>query len=801
MEKEDEEMANMVPVVYVPKTHFYAYAKQAEEANVHRMEELSKHKAIAFTRMTGGSKLDVFGTGMGLYQALACSRQRKMPLCGLSMRIPKRMVDGALKGVFAPFFDLDFKTSEILTLDMVTKWVNDVIFPCFRTFFEFQSGQPGLHLGIVTSVNKRRVMMPEVKRSWMCGWCRENELTNDMWGSTPVAECSACGLRFPRSIGVNMAGKEPILVSLPTMIQKYNRKNITRHITTLDEFADWTPLTDPSVCFDKTRCKLTFLVNARSVSVMLPPAAVHFERVRRKYGVHIFGLHKSQTYTETRKNDLAAKRYGAFLAKTNKQDTSAAMDAFIEYERRRRVYLNKQQDPPVFEAKKITRLHAESRAVQLFGKLVYRTDKHIRDVARHFLNPATLFDMGTTQDIFLHFMSYTLAQAIKHQTTLPDQHPFRSLKMKQDVFDATPVVSGTALRVPLGEGKPTRCKCPDVSKTNRKRGSNGRLLASKSCTMCFGNGFYVDRSRPPSSLVRILVDPQHEKYEDLQRTADKYMPVLNQKRTLAMKLALLSTRVDVRGLTKFYKRVTPTMAELLTNVAPIGTVSRGGLGQDAITTPALLEIVQTFIQTVTRVRQWRHLVVTGLMPLGQSRVPRFGVKVESTGDEWCIFRHSRHETAKIYFRLHPPNKGQKQGTLYAACWGANCRGHWSKCLLEDRESWLLTEADTGKIWSKFIQRDHAPTSFLAAAASSIYSHKNQPSRPTQPDQEPDQPDQPDQPKQTIQVVQLSFREQLRKRPKLYRTFLSGVDNMRLAKDTEDPEPLLHRARWYLNMTT
>ena len=132
---------------------FLKYSKLLRKVNYQLVEVYRQHKLFAFTRMVGGSFMNFYPPGMELFRSIQTSIIRGESLIGLSERIQLKLYNDVWTGIFSPFFDLDIYTNDVLELLDIREFVEDVLFPCFREFFDFDEDdiRGGLHLAMFAS--------------------------------------------------------------------------------------------------------------------------------------------------------------------------------------------------------------------------------------------------------------------------------------------------------------------------------------------------------------------------------------------------------------------------------------------------------------------------------------------------------------------------------------------------------------------------------------------------------------------------------------------------------------------------
>lgn len=784
-------------VAYVPGTDFNLYMKQLREANASNMEIYRAYKMYAFTRMTMGLVLDFIPPGVDLFHSLYITRSRGYSLAGLSERMAQYYFREVLTYITFIFFDMDLETNKVVTFEMVEQLINQVIFPCARTFFNLPTDPdtPALHFAVYSPLDDLNQIEPSTKETYMCGWCKEKELKMTMEGSMSVAECFSCGLRFPRSIETKEISKMPCMVSLAQLLHKFNA-NKAYKIRFLRPPEPWTNIEDPEIDYNATNSTIGFSVGTKRVQVDIPKPRKHVVKVKRKYSIHIKALQTSHVdpKSQNMKNTMAAKRFQAFQRKFQHQDPSKrTLHAFVAYEYRKRQHLNKQSH--IYEGSRVTQAFAEKTTPQYFGFSVHKMEAVDRAMCEHLVDDHTIANLAVTQEIFLTFMAYLITTATKYQSELGDEHPFKHMDVSE-MFDPNPAINGAALRMcfdKLNEHKPVTCKCPNIPKENRKRSARGKILASEECDECQGRGYYMDQSRSPSRLVQVLVDPQHAKYQDLQAKMDKFLPRLHLPKNLPVLLATTSTRVNMEALngvdntpTGIYADITKPIESCMKGVpsniiyrkkqtGPSGTQVRDG---------HILEVVQRYLRSEDQPR-WADLSVQALVPWNDDKFPRYRVNIHPTcgGSQFCVYKNDEHRSNTVYFVLVPPRRDGDVAYMYAACWSPRCKGYWRNTCQRDKRSWVVTPKDASIIWpgihqTKFV---YAPTLSDAAhtAHDMLYNVEESYDSATS-------------------HVEMSFREILQGRM-AHRRLLMAYEYFRLPKDERDIQPVVMDAYRALNL--
>ena len=775
-------------------TDFNQYVCQLAEANVHLTDIYRSHKLYSHTRMTNGTVLDFFPSSMDMFHALAVSRSRNISLAGLSERIPKVYLDPPhntheLTHLCSPFFDMDIELPEtphmtLLTQAMVEQFVNTVLFAGFRDFFQLGSTCGALHLAIYSPIENDTIQ-PSICTVLLCGWCSTTPLRNTMWNTQPVAECQTCGLRFPRSIGASNVGPMFVMASSIKLLEQYNKVHPCR-LRYLRRPDPWQSVDDLE--YDAATNRVSFLVNTQRVSVVLPRRGAHIVKRTYKYSIHIKAMHSTHAnITKARKqNDLACKRYAAFRRKyADKPDSHKDINAFVNHEIRRRTYLNAQSK--TYEAPALVKAYARTRVPRLFDIPIYEIPEADVELFHHLLDENTLRPLAVTQEMFLYYMSYIITRATSYQSSLPDNHPLKRISMKK-ALDPKPLINGAALRLCFGklnEPKPIRCKCTDIPANSRKRSARGSLLASRECAECHGKGHYMDTSRNPTQLLRVLVDPGHARYTELQSTIDTHFPRLNDPKNLAILLACTSTRLNQAALRPEWMcaDLTPAIDKCMVGVPPNLVYKKSSLTASGarVGDVAILDTVQKYIRETDDLPQWAEIVVTELVPWGTQQFPRYRVNVNECGkgSQWCVFKNNTHRSNTVYFVLDPPRRNGQSALMYAACWSSTCPGYWRNTPIRDRKVWSITPRDAAIIWPG-LNIEHlvrAPTLTDALAHGTQMMNHGDPDAETLESANP--------------TIHVSFREHL-SRPSDKR-FITTLEYYRSPKARLDVEPVLLRA--------
>lgn len=790
-------------VTYVPGTDFNRYMKQLREANEGNMELYRSFKMYAFTRMTGGLVLDFVPDGMDLFHAMYVTRQRNYSLAGLSERMAQYIFREELTYLSPMFFDMDLETDQDVSLDMVEELIRDVLFPCARKFFNLDgsASAPALHFAVYSPLEDSAdepVLQPSVKHTLVCGCCRKHALKMTMAGSVPVAECFQCALRFPRSIETNDVGRYPIMFSKAQLLRKYNACHARRH-RFIRPPEPWTSLDDPEVEWERGMHTIGFKVNLQPIEVTVGAFRNHVRKTKRKYSIHIKAMQTSHAQVEAMKrhNAVVARRFRAFQTKfRHLPGDKKNIRAFVQYEQRKRAYHNKEQRR--YEAQRVTRAYAEKQTAHYFGFPIHKMHAQDKQLCEHLLDEKTLANVIMTQEIFLNFMAYLVSQATKYQSNLRDMHPFKHIDVSE-MFDPSPAINGAALRLcfdRLNEPKPIKCRCENIPKEKRKRNANGYIVASSECDDCHGKGHYMDTSRNPTRLARILVDPSHARHDTLQQKMDDLLPRLHLPHNLPVLLAVTSTRVSLSGLTSVgthdnttngvYADITPSIERCMRNVPPDIIYKKKSTQPSGprITDGHILEVVQKYIRS-TDVVQWRELSVQALVPWNDDKFPRYRVNVHATssGAHFCPYKNDEHRSNTVYFVLIPPNNNGSLARMFASCWSATCEGHWRKTCQRDKKSWVLTKQDAALIWPGLARMRMLDGPNLADAAGSIQAIYEDSTLGSESDL----------PSQTM-----SFREVLQSKKK-HRAIVSAFEYFRLKRDESDPQPVLAEAYRSLNL--
>lgn len=794
-------------VVYVPGTDFNLYMKQLTEANEQYMELYRRHKMYAFTRMTRGLVLDFIPPGMDLFHSMYVTRVRNYSLAGLSERMAQYEFRGAGTYLSPMFFDMDLETDKVVTLPMVQDLIDKVLFPCASRFFNLDQGgsSPALHLAVYSPMEKdesnQMVLQPSVKTTMVCGWCRNKSLKMTMCGDMPVAECYDCAMCFPRSIETNEVGHMPVLVSVTQLLAKYNAGH-ARKERFIRPPPPWVSIDDPEIDYNKEEHTIGFSVNTKRLEVKVNASRRHVAKVKRKYSIHIKAL--QTTHAEIDKqaqhNNIAARRYQAFRTKFHEApDERKTIHAFVQYEVRKRKYLNQQQGR--YEGDRVTRAYAEKQTEQVFGFPVYKMHEADKAMCRHLLHEKVIANVIMTQEIFLNFMAYLITLTTTYQSDLSDMHPFKGVDI-QEMFDPQPAINGAALRVCFGklnEPKPIKCKCENIAKTSRKRNAKGHLMASRECNECNGKGYYMDTSRNPTQLARILVDPNHHNYTMLQTAMNRILPRLVLTHNLPILLASTSTRVTLSGLPGIgthdntcrgvFADITSSVDNCMRNVSPNIIYQKKSTQPTGprIVDGHVLGVVQSYIRS-TDVRQWKDLSVQALVPWNDDKFPRYRVNVHSTasGAHFCCYKNDDHGSNTIYFVLTPPRSNGGLAQMYAACWSSGCNGCWRKTAMRDKTSWAITKQDAAIIWRGLGNSTQVRMPRLADAANSAHILY-------QPDESSEGLDS-DMPTTNT----LSFREVLQSKTK-FRSLVASFGYFRLKRDESDAQPILDEACRALNL--
>lgn len=800
---------------YVYGTDFNTYMRQLHAANHRSAERYRNHRRFAYTRMTGGSVLDFVPPGMDVFHSLAFARQRGLSLAGLSERMAEYPFRGKSVKMCHMFFDMDLETKGKVCLEHIEDITAKVLFPSIRKFFELETLDNALHLAIYSPLDKDNQLEPSIKHIDMCGWCKNTSTGPTdfrllMEGPMPIAECFRCGLRFPRDVQSGDIGEMPVMVSLLHFLRLYNEKHSTNTIESLVPLPAWTKVKlvgdddvdeEEHAIYDQFSHVMSFHVNTRRLEVQLSEPNDHFSRTKRKYSIHIKALHNTHaTHREaTKHNFIAKKRYQAYCKKVHHDVGSDKkhLREFVEYEYRKRRRLNAQ------ESEVQSRLMAERSTVTGFGVPMHVLDAQDITMYTYFLSRRHLLNLPLTQQIFLLFMSYLTTATTKYQQALDEDHPLKEVDILE-IFDAKPAINGAALRLcfdQLNEHKPLRCKCPDVAPdARRKRGATKNRLSSPECMHCQGRGFYLDTSRNPTRLLKILVDPHHGRHAELQGQVDAFLSRMHHSQHLAMLLALTSTRVHMGVVEPRYK-VTPAIDVCMRNV-PTDIIYRKRTSRPsgpALTNPKVLRVVQEYVRNVAlhRVLQWKDLSVQSLSPWNAQKFPRYRANVHETctGCQWCPYGPKKHRSNTIYFVLVPPpchagNSGV--GTIYAACWSTKCKGCWRGTPMRDKLKWSMTKEDTAAIWPRIYRETFVPIPSTANAEDVIremvgsrnITRTDPPSRGVAPPN-------------VVVHQDLSLRSKLRAARR--RRFVASLEFVRYEKDEEDAPIDIHNAFCALNL--
>lgn len=705
------------------------------EANAEAEAQRRQWKMWAFTRMTNGLAVDLFDDGdLNLFHSQWVSRKKNYSLAGLSERMRKVVFRNELQFVLFPFFDIDLETNEVVKLDDVYHMINTAIFPALSKFFNLPKikDSPALHMAVYSAMDQGE-LQPKVTKMLMCGWCTTTKLNPVMHHTTAMFQCHTCGLRFSRTIGFDdSAGRLPQMASFSILLAKYNNKH-ARKERFLSPPAPWTDMDDESIEFDEVAGTLKFAVGSKTIQVQVGRPRQHVVKEHRKYGIHIKALQTSQANpkAQARHNAMAKKHFAAFQRMRRRQHRSKnSMADFVTFQYQKKRYENTQAK--LSEPSKVTHSKAKHMAPSYFGFPLHKMASDDKDLCEHLLGANTIANVAVTQQVFLYFMAYLISQLTKYQTTLEDRHPLKKIDM-QKAFDPQPVINGAALRLCLGkfnERKPVKCKCVDVAKDSRKRNPRGGLRAAVNCAHCYGRGYYLDMSRNPMELVRVLVDPHHDRWDDLQRKMDDtYTARLNEEHNLPILLASTSTRVNMKALEPKCNALNGMYADV--NLAHVEDCMRGlnpnliykksraSMSGNAVTNQDTLDVVQRYIQNVTDVVAWKGMTIQGLVPFDDKPCPRYSVKIHaaSPGYNWCIYKNDEHNSNNIYFVLIPPRADGHMGTMVAACWSQKCSGKWRNSPMGSKHTWDITAKDASLIWPRLHGGTMQMPNLAAAARS------------------------------------------------------------------------------------
>jgi hypothetical protein len=783
-----------VQIVYMPGTDFNLFMKQLQEVNAANMELYRSYKMYAFTRMTRGLVLDFIPNGMDLFHSLAITRMRGYSLAGLSERMAQYYFRQVLTHITYMFFDMDLETDKVVAQSMVEDLVHKVVFKCARNFFDLKDQKPALHFAIYSPMDQDGSMEPSTKETIVCGWCKEKELKMKMVGTTPVAECFTCGLCFPRSIETKEVGKMPMMVSLSQLLAKHNATQAFKP-KFLRPPDPWTQIDDLDIDYDKEASCIEFSVGTKRIKVDMPKPRNHIIKTKRKYSVHIKALQTSHVNpkAQEKQNNIATKRYQAFQKKFHTlPPTKKNIQAFVAHEYRKRKHTNAQVHR--YEGDRVAQAFAEKRTAQYFGFCIHKMESQDVDMCKHLLDPDVIANIPVTQEIFLNFMAYLITTFTKYQSDLGDEHPFKNMDV-QEVFDAKPAINGAALRLcfdQLNECKPVSCKCKNIPKEKRKRNSKGTILASHNCQDCHGRGYYMDQTRSPTRLVRILVDPEHNRHEEFQSKMDEVLPRLHLPKNLPILLSITSTRVNMEALGMVDNKVGGVFADITKPIeecmhgVPTNIIYHKKKTQPSgprVVDNHILETVQNYLRAEDT-PQWRDLSVQALVPWNDDKFPRYRVNVHATcaGSQWCIYKNDEHRSNTVYFVLVPPRRDGDVAYLYAACWSSGCKGYWRNTCQRDKKSWVVTPKDAAIIWpgistSRFIYAPSLPDA--ANMANQVLFEEESESMASN-------------------EIELSFREILQLNPR-HRRLMVAFEYFRLKSDQSDVQPVIMDAYRALNL--
>ena len=772
-------------IAYVPGTDFNKYMKQLREANLQMVDIYKQYKMYAYTRMTGGVVYDFIPEGMDIFHSMYVTRYKNYSLAGLSERMAQYTFQQRLVYMCPLFFDMDIETSQIVSCDMIEELMNKVLFPCAHTFFDLDKKSSALHLAMYSPMEEhaeKPTLQASIKNTLLCGCCKTQCLRMKMEGNMPVAECSTCGLRFPRSIQDNEVGTEILMVSKLILLKKYNACHSRNKLRFIQVPEAWTNITDPQITWDKTNHKVKFFVDVQPIEVTIGNVGNHVLKSKRKYSIHIKALQTTHAQIGQMKqhNDLAEKRFQAFQRKFhNNQSFNNDVEGFVKYECRKRSHQNKVTHN--FEGPRVIRAYAEKQMPSYFGFPIFKMPTQDIALCEHLIDSNTISNVIMTQEIFLHFMSFLITKTTTYQSNLPDMHPLKHVDVLE-LFDPQPVTNGAALRVcfdSMNEPKPIKCKCENIPRTSRKRNNKGYIIASEHCERCHGKGFYMDTSRNPTRLVRVLVDPQSESFDVLQKKMDNFLPRLHEPKNLPILLAITSTRVSLSGLLhgeSVLHKVTNSIVTCMKNVPPHMALRKN---KSKVTGPELvddhvLEVLKKYI-LATNIPQWQDLCIKSLTPYGSQRIRKFCVNIHprSSGAHFCCYKNDEHRSNTIKFQLVPPT------ARTGACLVADC---WSKtCCKQNKKKWHITPQDAAIIWPSLAHMTMLNEPNLTDATGSIRSVYNEDSSSN------------DVPSRT-----LSFRETLQSKQE-YRSIVSAFEFFRLSNDESDPQPILLEAYRSLNL--
>jgi len=788
-----------VSVTYVPGTDFNLFMRQLREANAPNLDIYKAYKMYAFTRMTRGLVLDFVPKGMGLFHSLYTTRFRGYSLAGLSERMAQYYFRDVLTYISTMFFDMDLETDKVVTMEMLEDLLHKVMFPCTRKFFNLEGqdrDSPALHFAVYSPLDQDGEMEPSVKEHMVCGWCKEKKLKMTMCGSTPMAECFSCALRFPRSIQTKEVAKMPCMVSLMQLLKKFN-SNKAYKIKFIRPPETWTNIDHPEIDYDAQESTIEFSVGTKRVQVDLPRPRNHLVKVKRKYSVHIKGMQTTHANPEAqaKSNQIASSRFRAFQRKfQDREESKRNLRAFVEYEFRKRQYINKQAHH--YEANRVTHAFAEKTTPQYFGFPVHKMEAQDKAMCEHLLDPTTIANVAMTQEIFLTFMAYLVTSATKYQSDLGDEHPFKCMDI-QEMFDTKPAINGAALRMcfdRLNEPKPIDCKCPDIQIESRKRNAQGKRTASVECQECHGKGYYMDQSRSPTRLLKVCVDPEHPRYRVLQTKMDSFLPRLHLPKNLPILLASTSTRVNLDALGGLdntskgvYADITAHIERCMRGVPPniIYQKKQTGPSGPEVRNGHILEVVQSYIRSAEH-PAWKELSVQALVPWNDDKFPRYRVNVHSTcvGSQWCVYKNDEHTSNTVYFVLVPPRRDGDVANMYAACWSSKCKGYWRNTCQRDKTSWIITPKDVAIIWPGINQSRmvYAPTMADAALTAQDALYRDDMESMTS----------------SASQIELSFREVLQSKIS-HRPLVMSYQYFKLPGDKDDVPPVIMDAYRALNL--
>lgn len=799
-------------VAYVEGTDFNSYMKQLKEANIDIFNIYKTYKMYAFTRMTSGLVLDFIPPGVDVYHALSVSRKRGYSLAGLSERMAKYVYKEALTYLSPLFFDMDLETNQVVTFDMIQDLINQVVFPCANTFFDLQNASSALHVAVYSPLDDNGALQPSIKKHMVCGWCRDTKLKMTMNGSIPVAECSTCALQFQRSIETNDVARLPIMVSKSKLLMKHNSTRAFK-IKFLRQPEPWTPISDESIDFELPDSVIKFKVNTQEIDVQLPTPRNHIVKVKRKYSIHIKALQNTHADPKQQffKNELANRRFSAYKQKFREHPSKLTMQEFVEWQYRKRRYQNKQKK--YFESNAVTRSFANKQVPQYFGFPIYTMRDDDKQMCEHLLSNETIANVVVTQEIFLFFIAYVMTTATHYQSKLSDEHPLKHVDILE-MFDAAPVINGAALRVcfdTMNEHKPIKCKCPNVDKGKRKRGVRGQLLSSIECEDCHGKGYYMDRSRNPTRLVKILVDPEHSKYLELQNAMDTYLPRLHEPSNLPILLTMTSTRINLKCFDeplpnyKLCGDITTSIEACMRGVPKNIIYKKKNLLPSGphVVDGHILDTVRNYIQDLDdNCFMWKSLTVQALVPWNNDKFPRYSVKIHATcgGCQWCIYKNDEHSSNSVYFVLVPPKKQGNVGYIYAACWSKKCSGFWKNSCLRDKTKWPITPQDVNIIWPGIHQKrmNYSPNfSDATFAAQSMLGHSSHSTEEMETSSSSSS-NRNVASSATSSNVKLSFREILQSNVS-HKRLLMSYEYFRIPDDKSDMESIILEAHRALNL--